>query len=198
MKIKLSPNGDMKSLSVVKAGEVLVINGVSYDFSRLADGDTLPMAAAGNEFFASSIERIDGVLTLSLMLPHVVDAPESVRFPGDLINPPDGPLSLPGHEHIEYLPVSAGVMDWSQIITAEAKAQAAAEQHLAQVHAEMAARRTDADRAIAPLQDAVDLDEATAEEAAELLAWKRYRVALNRLPDQPGYPNEITWPVPPA
>ncbi|MEB3840456.1 tail fiber assembly protein [Pseudomonas guariconensis] len=89
-------------------------------------------------------------------------------------------------------------MDWSQIITAEAKAQAAAEQHLAQVHAEMAARRTDADRAIAPLQDAVDLDEATAEEAAELLAWKRYRVALNRLPDQPGYPNEITWPVPPA
>lgn len=58
MKIKFSPNGDMKSLSVVKAGEVLVINGVSYDFSRLADGDTLPMAAAGNEFFASSIERI--------------------------------------------------------------------------------------------------------------------------------------------
>lgn len=55
-----------------------------------------------------------------------------------------------------------------------------------------------ADDAIAPLQDAMDLGEATAEEGTELTAWKRYRVALNRLHDQPGYPNEITWPAPPA
>ncbi|MFZ5936574.1 tail fiber assembly protein [Pseudomonas sp. HS6-2] len=34
---------------------------------------------------------------------------------------------------------------------------------------------------IAPLQDAVDLDEATADEVALLKAWKQYRVAVNRV-----------------
>lgn len=35
--------------------------------------------------------------------------------------------------------------------------------------------------AIAPLQDAVDLDEATTDEAAMLKKWKQYRVAVNRI-----------------
>ena len=89
-------------------------------------------------------------------------------------------------------------IDWSQVITAEQKSQAAAEQMLAAVVAEVAQRRAAADTAIAPLQDAVDLDEATETEAAALKQWKRYRVALNRLPDQPGYPAVIDWPAPPA
>jgi len=89
-------------------------------------------------------------------------------------------------------------IDWSQVITAEQKSQAAAEQMLATVVAEIAQRRAAADTAIAPLQDAVDLDEATETEAAALKQWKRYRVALNRLPDQPGYPATIDWPAPPA
>ncbi|MCT8189895.1 phage tail assembly chaperone, partial [Pseudomonas monteilii] len=29
-------------------------------------------------------------------------------------------------------------------------------------------------------------------------AWKRYRVALNRLPEQAGWPTEIDWPALPA
>lgn len=89
-------------------------------------------------------------------------------------------------------------IDWSQMITAEMKQAAAAAERLASVQAEIARLRKIADDAIAPLQDAMDLGEATAEEGAELTAWKRYRVVLNRLPDQPGYPDEITWPVPPA
>ncbi|MNJ77635.1 Caudovirales tail fiber assembly protein [compost metagenome] len=78
------------------------------------------------------------------------------------------------------------------------KDQVAVEQHLAQVAAEAAARRDVADDAIAPLQDAVDLEEATEAEAAKLKAWKKYRIALIRVPDQPGYPNTIDWPAPPA
>nr|WP_314614276.1 tail fiber assembly protein [uncultured Pseudomonas sp.] len=35
--------------------------------------------------------------------------------------------------------------------------------------------------AIAPLQDAVDLEEATSEETTLLKAWKQYRVAINRI-----------------
>lgn len=69
---------------------------------------------------------------------------------------------------------------------------------LEQILDEAARRRGVADAAIAPLQDAVDLDEATEIEAALLKEWKRYRVALNRLPDQPGYPDQIDWPALPA
>ncbi|AOX08678.1 hypothetical protein Q5O_09840 [Pseudomonas putida JB] len=58
--------------------------------------------------------------------------------------------------------------------------------------------RQAADYAIAPLQDAVDLDESTEAEAAALKEWKRYRLALGRLPAQPGYPELIDWPTPPA
>ncbi|MDF9617033.1 tail fiber assembly protein [Pseudomonas entomophila] len=69
---------------------------------------------------------------------------------------------------------------------------------LREAMAETAHRRAGADSAIAPLQDAVDLDDATDAEAALLKEWKRYRIALNRLPDQLGYPNTIDWPAPPA
>lgn len=51
---------------------------------------------------------------------------------------------------------------------------------------------------IAPLQDAADLEEATPLEASALRAWKRYRVALNRIHEQPGFPLIIDWPVPPT
>lgn len=63
---------------------------------------------------------------------------------------------------------------------------------------QLQALRMQADYAIAPLQDAVDLDDATDAEVAALKAWKKYRVALSRVPDQPGYPDAIDWPVTPA
>lgn len=88
-------------------------------------------------------------------------------------------------------------IDWSKMVTAEMKAAAAAAQHLADVQGETARLRKIADDAIAPLQDAVDIDEATAAEEAKLKLWKKYRVALNRLPDQVGYPTAIDWPVAP-
>ena len=49
--------------------------------------------------------------------------------------------------------------------------------------------------AIAPLQDAVDVDDATDNELARLKAWKQYRVALNRL-DLAAAP-DIDWPAVP-
>lgn len=89
-------------------------------------------------------------------------------------------------------------IDWSQLITKAMKEQAAADKLLADAKAELARRRAAADYAIAPLQDAVDLDDATDVEAAALKAWKKYRVALSRVPDQPGYPDAIDWPASPA
>ena len=50
--------------------------------------------------------------------------------------------------------------------------------------------------AITPLQDAVDIEEATGSELASLKAWKQFRVALNRL-DLSTAP-DIIWPEEPA
>lgn len=54
---------------------------------------------------------------------------------------------------------------------------------------------TTAALAIAPLQDAVDLDEATPAEVAALKAWKQYRVAVNRIDLMAVSP---AWPTAPG
>ncbi|MFG0272094.1 tail fiber assembly protein [Pseudomonas sp. zjy_14] len=197
MIIKLSPVRSDVSLSVSKSGDTLEVNGVALDFSRLPDGATLPAEAVGCEFVIAPVQRINGGLVLTLMLPHAADAAQGARFPVDLY-PADGQVQLPGLELGDHLDATPGVIDWSQVITAEAKAQEAAEQLLASVAADLTQRRAVADAAIAPLQDAVELEEATEAEATLLIKWKRYRVALSRLPEQEGYPNEIDWPAPPA
>lgn len=53
-----------------------------------------------------------------------------------------------------------------------------------------------ANRAIAPLQDAVDLDMATDDEIVQLTAWKQYRVLLNRV-DTSTAP-DLNWPPVPT
>ena len=55
-----------------------------------------------------------------------------------------------------------------------------------------------ASKRIAFLQDAVDIGETTAAEEQQLLAWKKYRVALNRITEQPGFPTVIEWPDVPS
>ncbi|MGF6394300.1 tail fiber assembly protein [Pseudomonas plecoglossicida] len=51
---------------------------------------------------------------------------------------------------------------------------------------------------MAPLIDAVDLGSATDDEVASLDLWREYRVALNRISGQHGYPEVIDWPVAPV
>ncbi|WP_337048659.1 tail fiber assembly protein [Serratia fonticola] len=48
---------------------------------------------------------------------------------------------------------------------------------------------------IAPLQDAQELGIASEDEQAQLLAWKRYRVLINRL--EPNDAPDIDWPLVP-
>jgi hypothetical protein len=50
---------------------------------------------------------------------------------------------------------------------------------------------------IAPLQDAVDMDQASDEEVASLATWKQYRIDLNRIHLQKGFPEKIKWPASP-
>jgi Caudovirales tail fibre assembly protein. len=52
---------------------------------------------------------------------------------------------------------------------------------------------------IAPLQDAVDLGgDASDGDVASLKQWKQYRVALNRIEQQTGFPVTVDWPTAPG
>lgn len=76
-----------------------------------------------------------------------------------------------------------------------APAQAAA--GAAQVKQQRDVALREAATRIAPLQDAVDLGLATAEEAGLLSQWKAYRVQLSRIEQQAGFPLSVEWPPAP-
>ena len=95
MKINLSPQRRDNTLTVVKQGDTLTINGTAYDFSVIPDGATLPKDATDCAWLASDVERIDGVLHLTLLLPYGANASEAARFPQPMINPANGELELP-------------------------------------------------------------------------------------------------------
>lgn len=199
MKIKLSPvYFDMQPMIVFTQGDSLNINGLTLDFSQLPEGATLPAQATNCPWLIGPIERVGGELVVTLLLPIPENASHAARFPADIVAPGNGRVSLPIPD-AEAPPSFQGyaAIDWDQLITQQDKAQAAEEELVATAASEIALRRTEADTRIAPLQDAVELEEATEIEAVALKNWKRYRIALNRLPDQPGYPASIEWPTPP-
>lgn len=95
MKITFNPQRRDDTLVVSKQGDTLTINGETLDFSQLPDGATLPKEAVGNLFVVSDVDRIDGELHLSLLLPYGRDASSAAKFPEPIINPADGELELP-------------------------------------------------------------------------------------------------------
>lgn len=76
---------------------------------------------------------------------------------------------------------------------ADAEAQHAAD--VAEAEQKKAFLLAEANIAIAPLQDAFELDMATDAEKESLLAWKKYRVLLMRVDTAAP---DINWPLPPA
>lgn len=95
MHITLIPQRRDDTLTVSKSGDTLTINGTPFDFSVIPDGATLPASAVDCEFITGNIERINGVLQISLILPHGPNPSQAVAFPAPLINPLDGVLELP-------------------------------------------------------------------------------------------------------
>lgn len=95
MIIKLDPVNSELELELIKAGDVLAVNGEIFDFSPMPDGSTLPMSAITSEWFRGYVEKIDGVVIVSIMLPNPWNASPAQRFPEDIVNAPDGPVALP-------------------------------------------------------------------------------------------------------
>ena len=98
MNIQFSPMRMTGGLTVTKAGDKLTVNRRVFDFSVVPEGATLPTDAIDSEWFAGPVERIDGELRITLLLPHGPDAPEHVRFPQPLENVQDGIVPIPAEE----------------------------------------------------------------------------------------------------
>jgi len=98
MKITLTPMRLDAKLALSRKDDVLTINGDVYDFGPLPDGATLPREAVRCDWLASDVERIDGVLHLTLILPHGTAAPVETRFPAGLELTRSGPVDLPPYD----------------------------------------------------------------------------------------------------
>lgn len=95
MLIKLSPQRSDSQLTLERQNDTLIINGERFDFTELPDGATLPKAAIDSDVIISDVERINGVLHLTVLLPHGHNAPESTRFPAPITVTADGAIELP-------------------------------------------------------------------------------------------------------
>jgi len=221
MRIKLSPRRMDETIDVFRSGSKLIINGVEFDFSQVAPGDTLPLSAIPADRFDGNVDNVNGELTLTLVLPNPWNYSPEQAFPIDLINVADGRVELPKplpDEEGEYpepqpLPatITPGTIDWTQLITKAMKDAATAAVQLAAAKAELAARNNKAVTQIARIQDridtigfGIDIGEATEEDEAEqaalllnLKAWKTYKYALGKVTVQPTWYQAPVWPVEP-
>lgn len=98
MKINLSPVRMDETLVVARSGDVLYINGEACDLGPLLEGATLPASAIDSKWFTGQVDRENGELKLTLILPHGPNAPESTRFPQPITVVSDGLVELPVYD----------------------------------------------------------------------------------------------------
>jgi hypothetical protein len=96
MRITFTPMRRDDTLSLSRTADTLTINGEDFDFSDIAEGASLPREAVACEWLVSDVERIGGVIHLSLILPHGADASQDELFPAPCEVTVDGPVPLPG------------------------------------------------------------------------------------------------------
>ncbi len=106
-RLSLSPVRLETALALSCAGDTLTINGVAYDFGPLAEGARLPRAAVACDWLASDVERIGGVIHLTLVLPHgpipwpAPPEAQVVTHPEPIMVSEDGPIPLPSYTPAE-------------------------------------------------------------------------------------------------
>jgi hypothetical protein len=95
MKITFLPQRRDERLELHRAGDVLTINGEEFDFAPLPEGATLPAEAIDSDWITGPVERIEGALHMTLILPHGPRAAEATRFPAALFVNGNGPVAVP-------------------------------------------------------------------------------------------------------
>jgi len=95
MRISFSPQRRDDALAVSKAGDVLNINGEAFDFGSLPDGATIPAGSIPSIWILGPVERIDGDLHLTLLLPTFDNPSDAVAHPQPITVTEDGPVAIP-------------------------------------------------------------------------------------------------------
>lgn len=96
MEIKLSPQRRDETLSLTRNGETLTINGTVIDLSAVVEGAEGVLGDALCEgWVVGEVTRSGGSLSLTIVLPHGPNPSNAVAFPAPIIDPPDGPITLP-------------------------------------------------------------------------------------------------------
>lgn len=104
MRIKLSPTRSDQTLVVSKAGDKLTINGEVFDFSFMTVGDTLVAGAVTSDWIIGPVHKTSVGLELTLVLPLPANSSQAQRFPVDLVNVPNGPVTFPQPEPVLEVP----------------------------------------------------------------------------------------------
>ncbi len=94
--LSFSPQLSQAQPTLAVSGDALTFDGSVLDLSGLPEGATLPCAAIACDWLASDVERRNGVIHLTLILPITADAPRAARFPQPITVTGDGPIALPG------------------------------------------------------------------------------------------------------
>ncbi len=95
MKIILSPQRRDDTLKIRKRGPTLFINDEAFSFAKMKDGDTLPVSAIDSKWFAAPVEKVDGELIITLILPNPWNYSQEQAFPVPIVDVPDGVVALP-------------------------------------------------------------------------------------------------------
>lgn len=97
MHISFTPQRRDDTLTLERtAPDRLRINGELFNFGPLNEGDVLPEVPC--EWIVGQVERIDGEVRLTLILPHGPNPSEAVAFPEPIHVTQDGPIAIPYDE----------------------------------------------------------------------------------------------------
>lgn len=92
-KISYCPVFSDAVLSLEKRGNILIVNGDELDFSDLPDGGEYPAEALDNPSVVGGVERIAGVIYVTVILPYLMSG--YFETPAPITVTSDGPIALP-------------------------------------------------------------------------------------------------------
>jgi hypothetical protein len=96
MRISFSPQRRDDTLILEKpTTDRLRVNGELFDFSTMQDGDVIPAGTVPCDWIIGPVEKVDGEVRLTLVLPHGPNPSQSVAFPEPITATDDGPIAVP-------------------------------------------------------------------------------------------------------
>lgn len=96
MHITFSPMRSDAVVALHRTGEVLTINGEALDFSGLAEGEVLSRDMIPCDWIGADVHRTDGLVHVTVIVPHGPESNDSELYPAPLILTQDGPFGLAG------------------------------------------------------------------------------------------------------